>query len=217
MRKLGADVRIISGGYAEAEVAGIEYARTTGATWVSPYNDGQVIAGQATVGVEILEQLPPHLRSTWLIPTGGGGLISGIGIALERAEPRPRLVGVQSTASPFLHAIFYTGTQDGIVELPSLADGLAGPVEDGSVTIPLVRRYVDDIILVTEQEIVQAIVTCWNRYGEVIEGSSAVTLAALMSGKISQRPVVALVSGGNIQPEMHAKLIQSWDLVNKER
>jgi threonine dehydratase len=127
------------------------------------------------------------------------------------------LVGVQSTASPFLHAIFYTGTQDGIVELPSLADGLAGPVEDGSVTIPLVRRYVDDIILVTEQEIVQAIVTCWNRYGEVIEGSSAVTLAALMSGKISQRPVVALVSGGNIQPEMHAKLIQSWDLVNKER
>jgi threonine dehydratase len=155
---------LVPGGYAEAESAGISFAKSTGATWVSPYNDGMVIAGQGTIGLEVLSDLPKPSSTTWLVPAGGGGLVSGIGSAISELIPRPRLLAVQSKASPFLHAIFHHGTQEDVVELPSLADGLAGPVEAGSVTIPMVKEYVNDIILVTEEEIRQAIKYAWVTY-----------------------------------------------------
>jgi threonine dehydratase len=223
MRSLGAEVRLARGGYGEAEQAGLEYARSHGATWVSPYNDGQVIAGQGTLGLEILEELPAGIRATWLVPAGGGGLISGVGAALfaarsathpgplpegERVGPNiHRLLGVQSEASPFLDAIFHTGTQEGVVELPSLADGLAGPVEAGSLTIPLARRYADDFVLVSEAEIAEAIAFAWKHYGERIEGSAATALAAALTGKVPARPAVVIISGGNIQKEVHEGIV----------
>jgi threonine dehydratase len=200
MRDLGAEINFVLGGYAEAESAGIAYAKATGATWVSPYNDGMVIAGQGTIALEALSDLPASTSTTWLIPAGGGGLVSGIGSVFQELRPRPRLVAVQSEASPFLHAIYHQGTQEGVVELPSLADGLAGPVEDGSVTIPMVMNVVDDIILVTEDEIRRAIKYAWNIYRERIEGSAAVTLAAVLSGRVPNRPAVVILTGGNINP-----------------
>jgi threonine dehydratase len=137
---------------------------------------------------------------------GGGGLASGIGMALQNMDPRPRLVGVQSEASPFFHAILHHGSQTGVVELPSLADGLAGAVEEGSLTIPLARSWVDEMVLVTETEIGQAIAYAWKKYSEVIEGSAAVGLAAILNGKVQDRPAGLIISGGNIQPEVHAQL-----------
>jgi threonine dehydratase len=218
MRALGAQVRLVSGGYGEAEKAGLNYAAASGSTWVSPYNDGQVIAGQGSLGLELAGQLPDQPTAAWVVPAGGGGLVAGIGAALqllygerEAAPPsmeRPRLFAVQSEASPFFHAIFLHGSQQGIVELPSLADGLAGPVEEGSLTIPLVRQYTDDFILVSEAEIEQAIRFAWQRYEEVIEGSAAAALAAVLSGKISYRPAVVVITGGNIQPEVHAQIVR---------
>ncbi len=214
MRALGAEVDLVPGGYAEAERAGLAYANATQATWISPYNDGQVIAGQGTLGLETLEQLPNLDHSTWIVPTGGGGLIAGIGAALKlepalsQSSRRARkLVGVQSEASAFMHAIYHRGSQQGVEELPSIADGLAGPVEPGSVTIPLVKELLDDLILVRESEIRTAIRHAWLVYGERLEGSAAVALAAILSGKISTRPAVLILSGGNIQPELHAEIV----------
>ena len=210
MRALGADVRLVAGGYGEAEHAGLDYSAASGAIWISPYNDSQVIAGQGTLGLEIGQELPSLADSTWVVPAGGGGLVSGIGAALEQISPRPRLVAVQSEASAFLHAIFHHGDLESVIDLPTLADGLAGPVENGSVTIPLVRHLVDDFVLVSEAEIQRAIGYAWKTYGEVIEGSAAAALACVLSGKVAARPAVVVLSGGNIQPEVHAMLIAGF-------
>jgi threonine dehydratase len=209
MKELGADIHLVTGGYGEAEQAGILFARQTGATWVSPYNDGMIIAGQGTIALEILQDLPNPSTVTWIVPAGGGGMVSGIGCAIHELKPAPRLVAVQSEASPFLHEIFQKGTQDGVVELDSLADGLAGPVEEGSVTIPIVKNCINDFILVTENEIRDAIRYAWFQYQEKIEGSAAAALAVITSGKISDRPALVVISGGNIDPQDHKNIIQS--------
>jgi len=212
MRSLGAEVRLVTGGYEQAEKAGIQFAAEQGMTWISPYNDGQVIAGQATVGVELLDDIPAEDLEAVVVPVGGGGLIAGIGLVLQQIpeEHRPRLIGVQSEASPYFRALLKNGSQDGVVETDSLADGLAGRVEDHAITIPLVRSLVDDILLVSEVEIEQAVAAAWQRYGAVIEGSAAVVLAAALAGKFSQRPAALVISGGNIQPQLHKQLVQRW-------
>lgn len=223
IRALGAEVRLVPGGYTEAERAAIQFARSNQMTWISAYNDELVIAGQGTLGREIRLELPeksgPH---TWIIPIGGGGLAAGIGVAVKEApsaagRPAERLVAVQSEASPYFQAIFRkTGSlvdpQDEITELPSLADGLAGKVERGSVTVPLVKRYIDEIRLVTESEIAQAIVYASRWYGERIEGAAATALAAVISGKIPARPAVVVISGGNIDAEVHERLLAETSL-----
>jgi threonine dehydratase len=106
-----------------------------------------------------------------------------------------------------MHQLYHAGTQEGVVELPSLADGLSGPVETGSLTIPLIRKYADDLVLVSEEEIRSTICYAWQRYGERIEGSAAVSLAAAIFGKITARPAIVIVSGGNIQAELHEQII----------
>lgn len=207
LRKMGAEVRLVAGGYGNAERDAKLFASRHQKTWISPYNDGQVIAGQGTLAIELMEQLAPDLGRVWLVPAGGGGLVAGIGAALRRAALRPKLVAVQSEASAFLHALYHRGSQKDVVESESLADGLAGPVESDSLTIPLVRQVVDDFILVTEEEIARAITLAWGLYEERIEGSAAVVLAAALFGKIKDRPAVLVISGRNIQPEVHGRLI----------
>jgi threonine dehydratase len=207
MRSLGAELRLVPGGYEDAERAAQDYAGENELTWVSPYNDGQVIAGQATVVREMLEQMASQAPAVVIVPVGGGGLISGAGMALEGEIPRPRLVGVQSEASPFFYHIFHYGSQAEAIELESLADGLAGAVEHGSITIPLVRSFVDDIVLVTEEQVAQAIAYAWEKHGQKIEGSAAVSLAAVLHGHVKEKPAAAIISGGNIQPEIHAQII----------
>lgn len=210
MQALGAEVKLISGGYTDAEQAGIDYSQRNQLTWVSPYNDGQVISGQGTLALEIFEELPVLQKSIWLVPVGGGGLASGICAVLASVNPHPRIIGVQSTASPFFHALFYYKSQEGVVELPSLADGLSGAVENSSVTIPILCSCLDDFILVNEVEIAQAVAFAWTKYGQMIEGSAAVTLAAVQSGKITLRPAILVISGGNIQAEVHEQLVKQY-------
>jgi threonine dehydratase len=217
IRALGAEIVVIAGGYPEAEAAGRKFAADNQKTWVSPYNDGQVIAGQGTIGLELIGS--PLLKGegagvrsvTILVPVSGGGLIAGIGAALERFAERPRLVGVQPETAPFMHGLFYRGSQDGIPDLPSLADGLTGAVEADSVTIPMVKQLVDEIILVSEVDIARALAFAFYEYGETIEPSGAVTLAAVLRGGLAgSNPQVAVVSGGNIQPELHARIVADY-------
>ncbi|MCS7247976.1 MAG: threonine/serine dehydratase [Anaerolineales bacterium] len=212
IRDLGAEVTLVEGGYTEAEQFAIQYARDSQKPYLSPYNDGQVIAGQATLAFELLEELPNEAKA-WLAPVSGGGLIGGIGAGLRAFSPKvspfPQLIGVQSEASPYMERIYYTGSQDHVVELPSLADGLAGAVEPNSITIPLVKEYVDSILLVSEEEICEAIRYAWLFYHQVIEGSAAVVLAAILSGKIRQRPALLIISGGNIDLELHRSIVEN--------
>jgi threonine dehydratase len=203
MRALGAEVRLVAGGYEQAEAAGLHYANEHGRTWVSPYNDAQVVAGQGTIGLEILQQaeLPPGTRV--IVPVSGGGLIAGIAAALEG---RPlRVVGAQSEVAPFMHALLARGTQNGLPDLPSLADGLTGAVERTSITIPIVQRLVNEIALLDEEALARAVAFAYRQYGEIIEPLGAVGLAAVLVGKIAA-PALIVISGGNISPEFHAEL-----------
>ena len=221
MQALGAEVHLTPGGYGEAEQAAIAYAQANNASYVSPYNDGLIIAGQGTLAIETLRQNPAVCEATWLIPVGGGGLASGIGAVMKSLSWPPGVIGVQSEASPFFHSIFLRGSQRDIIEYPSLADGLAGPVEEGSITIPLVKHFCAQIQLVTEAEINEAISFAWKRYGERIEGSAAAALAAALSGKIQARPALIIISGGNIQPSIHEAILnnhpQSTEFLKEKR
>jgi threonine dehydratase len=210
MRALGADIRLVEGGYAEAEKAALTFAAQNRSTWVSPYNDGQVIAGQGTLGLELIEQMSVPAPYTCLAPVGGGGLIAGIGAAIRCTGQPVALIGVQSEASPFMYSLFHHHTQAGVVEYDSLADGLAGMVEPGSITIPMVQKSAAGFILVSEEEISQAIAYSWYHYGERIEGSAAAALAAVLSDKVTSRPAVVVLTGGNIQPEVHRQICQRW-------
>jgi threonine dehydratase len=213
MRALGAQVHLVSGGFGDTEKTALQAAESNEGIWISPYNDGHVIAGQGTLGLEILQQLvtthnflgePP----VWVVPASGGGLISGIGAGISNLTPRPRLVAVQSDTSPFLYSLFYQNTQEGIRELPTIADGLSGPVQEGSITVPIVRQLVDEVVLVTEAEITESIATAWYRYGERVEGAGAVALAAILTGKVKARPAIVVFSGGNIQDVAFKKIIE---------
>ena len=215
IRALGAEIVTVAGGYPEAEAAGRKFAAENQKTWVSAYNDGQVIAGQGTIGLEVAQAVGRNTISTYLVPVSGGGLISGIGSALARLSPRPRLVGVQPETAPFMHGLFTRGSQDGIPDLPSLADGLTGAVQADSVTIPMVKQLVDEIILVSEEDIARAVAFAFVEYGETIEASGAVTIAAALreverNGIPLNAPQVAIVSGGNIQPEVHARIVADY-------
>lgn len=216
MRALGAELHMIDGDYAVVEKKAEEFAEAQNMLWISPYNDEKIIAGQGTIGLEILNQMNPFVAKVCVVPIGGGGLLSGISTAFHHLQNSVKIVGAQSVASPFFHAIFHNGNQERLVELPSLADGLAGAVEENSITISLVKKLAKDIVLVNEEEIGQAIAFCWHHFGERIEGSSAAALAAVLTGKVKERPALVILSGGNIQPELHQELCDLWSLSSLE-
>lgn len=193
MRALGAEVILVPGAYGEAEAAAIRAAREQGRIWVSPYNDPLVIAGQGTLALELREQCPRAAR--WLIPAGGGGLAAGM---IAGAPEGVAVFGVQSEASPFLYHEFHFRDMSGAVDRPSLADGLSGTIEPGSATLAAIHGAAD-MQLVSETEIADAIAYAYRRHGQVIEGSGAVGLALVLSGRVhGEDRTVVLVSGGNI-------------------
>lgn len=207
MRELGAEVVLVRGGYEQAEAAGIRFAAEHGKTWVSAYNDAQVIAGQGTVGLEIASDLALDGSFTVIVPASGGGLAAGVGAALQGQASHPKVVAVQPEASAFMHALFNGGAQSAVVESKTLADGLTGAVEDGSLTIPLVRQFIQNIFLVSEESIARAVAFAWSEYGQVIEPSAAVALAAVLDEMVKP-PLVVVISGGNIHPQVHAEIVE---------
>lgn len=209
MRGLGAEVRLVKGGYVEAEITAITHAAETGMIFISPYNDPQIVAGQGTLGLEILNWMRTSEElSGLLIPVGGGGLISGVGSYIRSFDKKVKIIGVQSEASPFAHHLFYAGSQESVVEVDTIAEGLAGEIDHTSITIPLMLECVDDIILVSENEITEAIRYAWQTHQQIIEGSAAVGLAARLAGKIKLSPVLTIITGGNIQPELFNTIIR---------
>jgi threonine dehydratase len=184
--------------YDEAEAEGLRLARERGARFVSAYNDADVVAGGGTVALEVLEDLPAVRM--FLVPAGGGGLIGGVGVAAHGFDPEIAIVGVQSVASPALHAALAHGGPVTVEVRPSLADGLAGNIEPSSITYDLLRRHVRQVVLVEEAEILEAM--RWTIVHErvVVEGSAAVGVAALLHGRLPQirGPLVILLTGRNV-------------------
>ena len=191
--------------YDEAEAHALTLA-DEGATFVSPYNDPDTIAGQGTIALELFDQVP-DVR-TIVVPIGGGGLISGVALAAT-LRPGVRVVGVQAAASPAVLAAVENDGATPIVVQPTLADGLAGNIEAGSVTIDLVRRHVADIVTVTEDEIGDAIRFLAREHGLIVEGSGAVGVAALMHGKVTVDggTTAVLLTGRNIAPKVLAAVL----------
>lgn len=206
----GATVHKIKGDYRDAEKEAQSYAIKKGATWISPYNDGQIIAGQASLGMELMEQIKPFDADACLVPVSGGALISGIGLAFRNSKYKIKLIGVQAENSSFFYSLYHFGSDKKVVEIKSVADGLTGGVEKKSMTIPLVRSMADDFVLVSEDEIEQAIAYVWYHYNVVIEGSAAVPVAAILNNKVVANKPILILTGSNIQTVFHKEICDRW-------
>lgn len=188
--------------YDAAEQAGLALARDAGRPFVSPYSDPAVIAGGGTVGLEALDAVPD--ADVVVVPAGGGGLIAGVGIWAKSVRSDMRVVGVQPTASPALQAALAAGAVTPVLVGPTLADGLAGNIVEGSITVPLALTVVDTVALVAEDEIAEAMRWTLREHHIVIEGSAAVGVAALLFGRVERLAgtrVVVLLTGRNVAYE----------------
>jgi len=172
------------------------------AIYIPPYNDPEVVAGQATVGVEILEDWPGV--DTIVVPIGGGGLIAGIGLWAKAMKPGLRLVGVQPAASPPMYAHFETGSTDAMPIAPTLADGVAGNIERTSITWTLCRTLVDEVVVVEEDAIADAMRWALDVPHVLLEGSAVLGIAALRAGLVTAegRNVAIVTTGRNVSPEV---------------
>ena len=205
MEALGAEVIRVPGSFGDAEAEAIRAAKRQGKVFVSPYNDRLIVAGAGTIALELTGQCPQAER--WLIPVGGGGLPMAMIMGAPKAV---KVVGVQSEASPYLYHEFHHGDMSQVLESPSLAEGLAGPVEPGSITIEAIHRAAD-MWLVTETQIAQAIAYAYHKHGQVLEGSGAVGIAAALNGRVPKDGRTAvLVTGGNIDPEKHQRICAEY-------
>jgi threonine dehydratase len=190
--------------YDEAERAARALERETATTFISPYNDPAVIAGQGTIAIEMLQDQPD--LDAILVPVGGGGLIAGIAIAAKAIKPDIRIIGAEPAASPAMRRSLEAGRVLEIAEQETIADGLAGNIEPGSMTFPLVQRLVDDILLVSERSIRA---TIWRLAYEdhlIIEGAAAVALAALEEANIRGH-IGIVITGRNIELSLFYKII----------
>jgi threonine dehydratase len=188
----GAKVELTGEDFDEALAAALDVTETTGATFVHAFEDERVIAGQGTIGLELAEQLPD--LDTLVVPVGGGGLASGIALALREVRPRARVVGVQAAAcAP------YTGSQEHGF---TIADGIAVK-KPSELTGAILHDTLEDIVTVSDEEISEAIVLLLERAKLVVEGAGAASLAAVLAGRVGgSGQVCALLSGGNIDPTL---------------
>lgn len=207
----GAEVRIVGRSQDDAQ-AEVDKLVGQGMVMLPPFDHPDVIAGQGTLGLELLEQMPEV--ETVLVPLSGGGLISGMALALKAANPNIRVIGVSMERGAAMYESQQAGKPVVVEELPTLADSLGGGVGlDNQHTFAMVRDLVDELVLVTEAEIAAAIRHAYWQERLVIEGSGSVGIAALLAGKIrAPGKCVALVSGQNIDMKLHHRIISGEDV-----
>jgi len=202
----GAEVILYGSGYDEAYEEACRIAQSEGITFIHPFNDPAVIAGQGTIGLEILEQVPD--LEAIVVPIGGGGLISGIACALKESRSGIRIVGVQAARMPSMIEALRAHEVVRIPANPTIADGIAVR-RAGERTLALVERYVDEVVAVEEEEIASGILTLLEREKMLAEGAGAAAVAALLHHKTSLKneKTVALVCGGNIDVTLLSRII----------
>ena len=211
----GADVCLVKGVYDDAYQKALELKEQYGYTFVHPFDDEDVIAGQGTVALEILEDMPKV--DAIVVPIGGGGLISGIAYPIKNLKSKIKVYGVQAEGAPSMYRSVKEGAPITLDEVNTIADGIAVK-HPGTLTYELTKKYVDDIFTVSEDEIATAIVTLMERKKMVAEGAGAVSVAAAMFNKLplKDKNVVCIVSGGNIDVNKLSRVI-TRGLINSGR
>jgi threonine dehydratase len=203
----GATIVLAGSGYDEAYARARELQAAHGYTFIHAFDDPLVIAGQGTIGLELLEQVPA--AEVIVVPVGGGGLISGIAMAVKSRRPAVRIVGVETALLPAMQASLAVGHVQPLPAARTLADGISVAVV-GSYTFPIVQEYVSDIVTVGEEAIASAIMLLLECEKTLAEGAGAIGFAALYSGRIADiagKTVVVVLSGGNIDINLLARII----------
>jgi threonine dehydratase len=198
IRQLGAELLIAGATYEEAMVTAARLEEQRGLAMIHPYDDPVVMAGQGTIGLELLEDFPKI--DTILVPLSGGGLMAGIAFVLKAADPTIRTIGIMMERGAAMVESLRAGRVVEIVEEPTLADALAGGLGENFYTFEMIREYADDTILVSEEEIAEAMAFALQEHHLVVEGGGAVGIAALMSEKVQEmgNHVAVVLSGSNV-------------------
>ena len=206
-KSYGAEVCLVQGVYDDAYNHALALRDEMGYTFLHPFNDEDVIAGQGTIGLELVEQLPD--LDAVIVPVGGGGLISGIAYTLKTVNPHVKVYGVEAAGAASMKAAIEKGSLDGLAGVSTFADGIAVK-KPGELTYELCKKYVDDIVTVSDDEISAAILALMEKHKLVTEGAGAVAVAAAMFGKIDLKgkKTVCLLSGGNIDVTILSRVIQ---------
>lgn len=206
-KRYGAEVCLVEGVYDDAYNKALSLRDEKGYTFIHPFNDESVIAGQGTIGLELFDQIPD--LDAVVVPIGGGGLIAGVAFTMKNLNPNIKVYGVQAAGAPSM----YNSVKDGVIErldsVSTIADGIAVK-EPGDVTYQLCKEYVDDIVTVSDDEISAAILALIEQHKLIAEGAGAVAVAAVMFDKIpvKGKKVACLVSGGNIDVTILSRVIK---------
>lgn len=204
-RNYGAEVVLVPGVYDDAAKEAARLAEAEGYSFAHPFNDPYIIAGQGTIGLEILDQLPDVEQV--VVPIGGGGLIAGVAVAVKSMRPNVKVIGVQASAVPSMFVSYRNGEVTTVKDAPTIADGIH-VLTPGDLTFELVRNYVDEIVTVSEDEIAAAIVGLLEGPKTVAEGAGATSVAAYVFNKIDTlRKTAAIVSGGNVDITTLSRII----------
>jgi threonine dehydratase len=205
-KRYGAEVCLVDGVYDDAYAEAIRQRDELGYTFIHPFDDDDVIAGQGTIGLEVLNELPDI--DAVVVPVGGGGLISGVAYALKTLKPSVKIYGVQAAGAPSMYNAVKTGDPTRLPSVSTFADGIAVKAP-GENTFEYCKKYVDEIITVTEDEISAAILHLIENQKLIAEGAGAVSVAAVKFGKIpvAGKKVVCIVSGGNIDVTILSRVI----------
>jgi len=210
LKRLGAEVVIHGKSYDEASEHCSLLEKERGLTMIHPFDEPFIIAGQGTIGLELLEDLPAI--DTAIVPLSGGGLMSGIALALKSANPAIRVIGVTMDRGPAMYLSLRAGKIVDIVEEETIADGLAGglgPVNH--YTFRMCQKYVDHAVLVSDEEIAKAMAFALEKHHLVVEGGGAVGIAALLHGRVKElgQNIAVVISGGNVEIPLLLKIAQN--------
>lgn len=207
-KKYGAEVCLVKGVYDDAYRKAIELRDKEGYCFIHPFNDPDVIAGQGTIGLEIINQLPD--ADVVIVPIGGGGLIAGVAYVIKQLKPSCKVYGVQAAGAPSMEQSIADDEIETLKHVNTIADGIAVKTP-GDLTYQMVKDYVDGIVTVSDDEIALAILTLLEQQKLIAEGAGAVAVAAVMNGKIPEidgKNVCCLVSGGNIDVTILSRVIE---------
>lgn len=206
-KSYGAEVCLVEGVYDDAYQKALRLSEEKGYTFLHPFNDEDVIAGQGTIALELNEQLPDV--DAILVPVGGGGLISGIAYTMKTLNPKVKVYGIQATGAPSMKNALEHGEMEELSSVSTIADGIAVK-KPGELTYELCGKYVDEIVTVTDDEISAAILALMEQHKLVTEGAGAVSVAAAMFGKVDLKgkKAVCLLSGGNIDVTILSRVIK---------
>ncbi|TIQ38737.1 MAG: hydroxyectoine utilization dehydratase EutB [Mesorhizobium sp.] len=207
IRRLGADIRIVGNSQDDAQQEVDRLVAEEGLVMLPPFDHPDIIAGQGTLGLEIMEQVPD--AASVLVPLSGGGLAAGVAAAVKGVSPSTKVIGISMARGAAMKASLDAGRPVQVEELATLADSLGGGIGlDNRLTFAMCRDLLDDVILLSEEEIAAGIRHAYEEEREIIEGAGAVGIGALLAGKVKAKgPIVLILSGRNIDMSLHRRIV----------